>query len=96
MKQKKPTSSHRLRKILVIKKKKNPKHDHFVMQLKKIAQNRNINPSSDNCLDNIELSCGIKIFVWSHLELCKFQFEYGKNSKIFNIYYGKNLGNVFL
>ena len=36
MKQKKPTSSHRLREILVIKKKKNPKHDHFVMQLKKL------------------------------------------------------------
>ena len=36
MKQKKPTSSHRLREILVIKKDKNPKHDHFVMQLKKL------------------------------------------------------------
>ena len=95
MKQKKPTSSHRLREILVIKKKKS-KTWPLCDAIKKIAQNRNINPSSDNCLDNIELSCGIKIFVWSHLELCKFQFEYGKNSKKLNIYYGKNLGNVFL
>ena len=49
-----------------------------MMQLKNIPKNM-INFSNDNCLGYIELSCAIKFLAWSQLELCKIQFEKGKN-----------------